>query len=44
MFSVAIPDAVVDVANLSLVAMVVSADNSARNAQFADIDEDKAYE
>ena len=43
-FSVAIPDAVVDVANLSLVAMVVSADNSARNAQFADIDEDKAYE
>lgn len=30
--------------NLSLVAMVVSADNAAKNAQFADIDEDKAYE
>jgi thiol-disulfide isomerase/thioredoxin len=43
-FTVTIPEAVVNVDNLSLVAMVVSADNSARNAQFADIDEDKAYE
>jgi thiol-disulfide isomerase/thioredoxin len=33
-----------NVANLSLVAMVVSADNSARNAQFAHVSEDKAYE
>ena len=31
-------------ANLSLVAMVVNADNSARNSQFADVSEDKAYE
>ncbi len=43
-FTVTIPAAVVNVANLSLVAMVVSADNSARNAQFADVSEDKAYE
>jgi thiol-disulfide isomerase/thioredoxin len=43
-FTVAIPTAVVDIANLSLVAMVVSADNTAKNAQYAHINEDKAYE
>jgi thiol-disulfide isomerase/thioredoxin len=42
-FTVTIP-AEFNVANLSLVAMVVSADNSARNAQIAYVDEDKAYE
>jgi thiol-disulfide isomerase/thioredoxin len=42
-FTVTIPAEFV-VANLSLVAMVVSADNSARNAQFANLDQDKAYE
>ena len=42
-FTVTIP-ADFNIANLSLVAMVVSADNSARNAQFADVSEDKAYE
>lgn len=31
-------------ANLSLVVMVVSEDNTARNAQFADVNEEKAYE
>jgi len=30
--------------NLSVVAMVVSEDNTARNAQFAEINEYKAYE
>jgi thiol-disulfide isomerase/thioredoxin len=30
--------------NLSLVAMVVSADNGAKNAQYSDIEEDKGYE
>jgi thiol-disulfide isomerase/thioredoxin len=30
--------------NLQIVAMVVSADNSARNAQFADVNENKGYE
>lgn len=43
-FTVAIPEAVVDVANLSLVAMVVNADNTAKNAQYAYLNEDKAYE
>ena len=43
-FSITIPEAVVDVANLSLVAIVVSADNTAKNAQYAYISEDKAYE
>ena len=33
-----------NMANLSLVVMVVSADNSARNAQISNLDEDKAYE
>jgi thiol-disulfide isomerase/thioredoxin len=42
-FTVTIP-AEFNSANLSLIAMVVSADNSARNAQFAAISEDKAYE
>ena len=42
-YTVTIP-AEFNIANLSLVAMVVSADNSARNAQFADVSEDKAYE
>jgi thiol-disulfide isomerase/thioredoxin len=32
------------VSNLSLVAMVVSEDNTARNAQFANVGEDKSYE
>jgi len=30
--------------NLRIVAMVVSSDNTARNAQFADVNEDKSYE
>lgn len=30
--------------NLSIVAMVVSSDNTARNAQFADVNENKSYE
>jgi thiol-disulfide isomerase/thioredoxin len=42
-FTVAIP-ADFNIANLSLVAMVVNTDNSARNAQYATIGEDKAYE
>jgi hypothetical protein len=42
-FSVSIP-ADYQIENLSLVAMVVNADNSAKNAQFSDIEEDKGYE
>jgi thiol-disulfide isomerase/thioredoxin len=42
-FTITIPDDY-NKANLSLVAMVVSDDNSARNAQFANVIEDKAYE
>lgn len=42
-YSVTIPSNYIT-ANLSLVAMVVSADNSARNAQIAHVSEDKAYE
>jgi thiol-disulfide isomerase/thioredoxin len=42
-FTITIP-ADYQIENLSLVAMVVSADNSARNAQFAEIQDDKGYE
>ncbi|MFK7782529.1 Omp28-related outer membrane protein [Psychroserpens sp.] len=42
-FTIDIPsDYVMD--NLKIVAMVVDADNSAKNAQFAQLDQDKAYE
>ena len=42
-FTVTIP-ADYNVDNLSLVVMVVDSDNNARNAQFANVSEDKAYE
>jgi len=42
-FSLTLP-AEYNVENLSIVAMVVSSDNTARNAQFAEINQDKAYE
>ncbi|NRD20861.1 Omp28-related outer membrane protein [Winogradskyella eckloniae] len=42
-FTFTVPDDYV-VENLSIAAMVVGEDNSAKNSQFAHIDEDKAYE
>ncbi len=42
-FSIEIPEEYVT-ENLTIVAMIVSEDSSARNAQFAEIDESKSYE
>ena len=42
-FSLTVPDTYNN-ENLSIVAMVVSSDNTARNAQFADVNENKSYE
>ncbi len=42
-FSLTVPDNYNN-ENLSIVAMVVSSDNTARNSQFADVNENKSYE
>jgi len=42
-FSLIVPENYIN-ENLSIVAMVVSSDNSARNAQFAEVGENKSYE
>ena len=42
-FSLSVPE-VYDNENLSVVAMVVSSDNTARNSQFAEVNENKSYE